>query len=101
MTTVLASEAFADANLLEVGDSISAVINGRLKKLRIVGIVLSPEYIYEIKPGDILPDNKHFGVLWMNHEALSTAYNLEGAFNDVTISLHARGIIGRSSVPAR
>ncbi|QEG33485.1 ABC transporter permease [Bythopirellula goksoeyrii] len=84
---ILASEAFADANLLEVGDSISAVINGRLKKLRIVGIVLSPEYIYEIKPGDILPDNKHFGVLWMNHEALSTAYNLEGAFNDVTISL--------------
>ena len=70
-----------------MGDSISAVINGRLKKLRIVGIVLSPEYIYEIKPGDILPDNKHFGVLWMNHEAISTAYNLEGAFNDVTLSL--------------
>ncbi len=84
---ILASEAFAEANHLEVGDFISAVINGRLKELRIVGIVLSPEYIYEIKPGDILPDNKHFGVLWMNHEALSTAYNLEGAFNDIAISL--------------
>jgi len=84
---VLASEAFTTANDLHVGDSLLAVINGRQKRLRIVGIVLSPEYIYEIKPGDILPDNRHFGVLWMNHEAISIAYNLEGAFNDVAISL--------------
>ena len=84
---ILASEAFALANDLHVGDQIWAVINGRKKKLRIVGIALSPEYIYEIKPGDILPDNKHFGVFWMNHEALSMAYNLEGAFNDVVLSL--------------
>lgn len=84
---VIASEAFADANHLEIGDFIFAVINGRQKKLRIVGIGLSPEYIYEIKPGDMLPDNEHFGVFWMNHEALSIAYNLEGAFNDVAVSL--------------
>jgi putative ABC transport system permease protein len=84
---VIASEAFVDANNLDVGDSILAVINGRQKKLRIVGVGLSPEYIYEIKPGDMLPDNEHFGVFWMNHEALSIAYNLEGAFNDVAISL--------------
>ena len=84
---VLASEAFAVANDLHVGDSILAIINGRQKRLQIVGIALSPEYIYEIKPGDMLPDNKHFGVFWMNHEALSVAYNLEGAFNDVTLSL--------------
>ncbi len=84
---VLASEAFTLANDLHLGDSILAVINGRQNRLEIVGIVLSPEYIYEIKPGDIMPDNKHFGVFWMNHEALSIAYNLEGAFNDVTLSL--------------
>jgi putative ABC transport system permease protein len=84
---VLASEAFVDANHLEVGDKVSAVINGRLKPLRIVGVVLSPEYIYEIKPGDMMPDSRHFGVLWMNEEALSTAYDLDGAFNDVSISL--------------
>lgn len=84
---VLASEAFAEANNLHVGDTILAVINGRQKRLRIVGIALSPEYIYEIKPGDMLPDNKHFGAFWMNHEALSIAYNLEGAFNDVSLSL--------------
>ena len=84
---VLVSEAFAKANRLHVGDRISAVIHGRQQPLRIVGVALSPEYIYEIKPGDILPDNKHFGALWMNHDALATAYNLEGAFNDVALSL--------------
>ncbi len=84
---VLASEAFTLANDLHVGDTISAVINGRQKKLRIVGIALSPEYIYEIKPGDLLPDNRHFGVFWMNHEALSMAYDLDGAFNDLAVSL--------------
>src|SRR4029079_18103050 len=57
---VLAGEAFAVANHLQVGDHLSAVINGRLKQLRIVGIALSPEYIYEIKPGDMVPDNRHF-----------------------------------------
>ncbi|MCG8451064.1 MAG: ABC transporter permease [Pirellulales bacterium] len=84
---VIASEAFTLANDLHVGDSIFAVINGRQKELRIVGIALSPEYVYEIKPGDLMPDNRHFGVFWMNHEALAMAYDSEGAFNDLTLSL--------------
>lgn len=63
------------------------MINGRWKRLRIVGIVLSPEYVYEIKPGDVVPDNRHFGVFWMNEEAVATAYDLDGAFNDVTFQL--------------
>jgi putative ABC transport system permease protein len=84
---VLASEAFVTANKMEVGDHFSAVINGRMKRLRIVGVVLSPEYIYEIKPGDMLPDNLHFGVFWMNEEALSMAYDMDGAFNDVSVKL--------------
>jgi putative ABC transport system permease protein len=83
----LASEAFVNANQMEVGDSFSAVINGRMKELRIVGVVLSPEYVYEIKPGDMVPDNRHFGVFWMNEEALSLAYDMDGAFNDLSIKL--------------
>jgi len=84
---VLASEAFLNANKLDVGDSIVAIINGRRKELRIVGVAFSPEYVFQIKPGDMLPDPEHFGILWMEHEALSTAYDMDGAFNDVTISL--------------
>jgi putative ABC transport system permease protein len=84
---VLASEAFLKANGLDVGDSIVAIINGRRKKLRVVGVAFSPEYVFQIKPGDMLPDPEHFGILWMEHEALSTAYDMEGAFNDISISL--------------
>lgn len=84
---VLASEAFLEANHLDLGDTIVAIINGRRKELRVVGVAFSPEYVFQIKPGDMLPDPRHFGILWMEHEALSTAYDMDGAFNDVAISL--------------
>lgn len=87
---ILISGAFADANNLRPGDTLNAIINGRWKKLRIVGIALSPEYVYEIRGGDIFPDNKHFGVLWMNRKAVESAFQMEGAFNDVTLMLAPR-----------
>lgn len=52
---VIISGAFAEANGFVPGDQIEANINGRKRKLTIVGIALSPEYIYEIRPGDIFP----------------------------------------------
>jgi putative ABC transport system permease protein len=89
---VLASEAFADANHLEVGERIGAVINGRWESLRIVGVALSPEYVYEIRGAEIFPDNKRFGVFWMSREGLGPAFNMEGAFNDVALSLEPGAI---------
>ena len=37
---ILASEGFVIANKLEIGDQVRAVINGRLRKLTIVGVAL-------------------------------------------------------------
>jgi putative ABC transport system permease protein len=85
---VIASAAFVQANQLHVGDSISGVLNGRWKKLVIVGIALSPEYVYEVRSGaEFAPDNRRFGVLWMAHEALASSFNMEGAFNNVCVTL--------------
>jgi putative ABC transport system permease protein len=84
---VLVSEAFASANHLEIGSSIAAVINGRWERLRIVGVALSPEYVYEIRGAEVFPDNRRFGVLWMSREALGPLFNMEGGFNDVTLTL--------------
>jgi putative ABC transport system permease protein len=84
---VLVSEAFADAHGLRPGDRLGATINGRRRDLRIVGVVLSPEFIYSISPGVIIPDDRRFGVLWMGRQALAAAFDLEGAFNDVSLSL--------------
>jgi len=83
---VIVSEAFTGANGLTVGDSIGAVINGRWRHLRIVGIALSPEYVYEVSGGAaIFPDNRRFGVMWMSRAALAAAYDMEGAFNDLSV----------------
>jgi len=84
---ILASEAFAEANQFDPGDQIGAVINGRLKELTIVGIALSPEFIFQIQAGGIFPDNRRFGVLWINSAELSAAFDMEGAFNDVALQL--------------
>jgi putative ABC transport system permease protein len=84
---VLANEAFAEAHGLHPGDRLVAIINGRRQDLRIVGVVLSPEYIYQIRPGDMLPDAKRFGVLWMNEADLAAAFDMDGAFNDLTLRL--------------
>lgn len=84
---VLASEGFVKAHKLNLNDEIAAVINGKKKKLRIVGVALSPEYVYQIKYGQLVPDDKRFGILWMGREALEAAYDMKGAFNDVMIDL--------------
>jgi putative ABC transport system permease protein len=84
---VLVSEAFANENNLQLGDTLGAIINGRWQQLRLVGFALSPEYVYEIRPGDFFPDNQSFGIFWMGREALGNAFNLDGAFNDVALSL--------------
>ncbi len=83
----LVSDAFAQAHRLNPGDHVLAIINGRRKRLRIVGIALSPEYVLQIRTGDFVPDDRRFGVFWMGYEELASAFNMEGAFNDVSLAL--------------
>jgi putative ABC transport system permease protein len=89
---VLVSEAFATARGLRPGDRLAAVINGRREELRVTGVALSPEYVYEIRPGAMFPDNRRFGVMWMERRALAAAAGLEGAFNDACLALDAGAV---------
>lgn len=84
---VVVGEAFANANKLQPGDSFAAVINGRRDTLFITGIGLSPEFVFEARAGETLPDNKRFGVIWMNYRAVAVAYDMDGAFNDICVDL--------------
>lgn len=84
---IVLSEEFVHAHKLQPSDKISATINGRRKLLTIVGIALSPEYIYQIAPGAMFPDPLRYGVLWIARRPLATAYDMEGAFNNVTLTL--------------
>ncbi len=82
---VLASEVFTEANAMRPGDSVVAIINGRRRRLTIVGVALSPEYVFSIRPGEIIPDNRRFALLWMERRALASAFDMEGGFNDVSL----------------
>ena len=81
------SEAFAQAHRFRPGSTFGAVINGRWKTLTVTGIALSPEFVLQVRPGAISPDFKRYGILWMGRKALGTAYDMEGAFNDLVLTL--------------
>lgn len=86
---VLVNDTFAEAHTLAPGDRLAATINGKRKLLRVVGVALSPEYVYQLPPGGAFPDYLRYGVLWMGRQHLAAAYDLEGAFNDVALTLSA------------
>ena len=65
VSEVLVNESFAEAHGMKPGDFLSAIINGRKQRLQVVGIALSPEFIYPIREGDLVPDNRRYGILWM------------------------------------
>jgi len=84
---VLASEKFAEAARIGLGDGINALLYGKRQHLRVVGTALSPEYIYAIGPGQIFPDNRRFGVLWMGEEHLAAALDLTDGFNEALVQI--------------
>ena len=83
---VAVMETFAKAHGFRPGDRFDAIMNGRKQTLSIVGIVLSPEYIYALGPGDMVPDPGRYGVFYMSEKALSGLFDLDGAFNSVSVT---------------
>jgi putative ABC transport system permease protein len=81
------NEAFAKAARLSPGDRFTALIYGKEVDLRLVGTVLSPEYVYAVAPGQIFPDNRRYGVVWMNREPLAGMLDLRESFNEALVRL--------------
>lgn len=79
-------ESFAKAHRLTEGSTFGAVMNGRKQMLTVTGIVLSPEYIYTIGPGDMMPDPRRFGVFYMSRPALEGIFDMDGAFNSIALT---------------
>ncbi len=96
---VLVGEAFANANRLKPGDSIAILLNGRRLNFRIAGIVLSPEFVFESRPGSALPDNRSYGIFWMPYSELAAAFDMDGAFNFLALTI-SPGAVERSVTAA-
>ncbi|MDX1693957.1 MAG: FtsX-like permease family protein [Ketobacteraceae bacterium] len=88
---VVISDAFAEQHRLQPQDRLTVVINGKRRTLTLVGIVLSPEHIYQIAPGSLVPDFKRYAVMWMPYTPLAKAFDMDGAFNNVVIRMQPGG----------
>jgi putative ABC transport system permease protein len=84
---VMVNEPFARAHGFVPGDRFSANLNGQKRELTITGTALSPEFIYTIGPGALMPDNEGYGILWMPERAAAAAFDMTGAFNSVSLNL--------------
>ena len=84
---VVVNEGFAQAHGFVPGDAFAATLAGRKYHLRIAGVALSPEFVYATGPGDLMPDNRRFGIVWMGKDALAAILDLDGAFSSVALTL--------------
>jgi len=89
------SDGFAKAHGFSEGSSFRVLINGKKRTLRVTGVALSPEFIYALGPGELMPDERRFGILWMPERTLAAAYDLDGAFSNVVVKL----LPGASAAP--
>ncbi|MBT8480022.1 MAG: FtsX-like permease family protein [Myxococcales bacterium] len=84
---VLIYEPFAREHELRPGSTVPAILNGKLHELIVVGLALSPEYVFAIEPGGITSNDERFAPMWMSGTSVAAAFQMEGAFNDVAIRL--------------
>ncbi len=91
---VAINESFAKAHGFKIGSRFEANLNGIKRRLTVTAIVLSAEFIYALGPGDMMPDDRRFGIVWMREPALAGPYKLEGAFNNVTLRLLKNAVAG-------
>ncbi len=85
--TAAINEAFAEANAVKLGTDVPVVLNGRVQSFRVSAVALSPEYVYAVKPGVPIPDDRFYAVLWVDRNAAEAAFDMKGAFNDAIVSL--------------
>ena len=80
------SDRFAAARNLKPGDVVHAIFNGRLERVHLVGTAVSPEYVFASQGG--APDDTSFGIWWIDGQRMTEAFDMQGAFNQVSLRLH-------------
>lgn len=84
---ILVNVGFAETWSVAPGDPIDVILNGRLQTFHVAGIAHSPEFVYASRSGNPLPDDRTFVVLWAGEDAVAAAFDMEGAFNNLAVSL--------------
>ena len=84
---VIINAAYAHARVVRPGDTIDVILNGRLEAFRVVGVALSPEFVFATRSALPLPDDRNFVILWASQDAVAAAFDMQGAFNDLVMTL--------------
>lgn len=82
----LLEEAFFAANGLELGDDLRVIVNGKEIKLKIMGTVKSPEYIYQLRDSsELFPNPLKFGIAYMKESYGKLLFNFKGSINEASV----------------
>jgi putative ABC transport system permease protein len=84
---VAVTDRFAKANNYVPGDRFAVIADGRRLDLTITGTVRSPEFIYTLPPGGLMPDDAGYAIIWMPERLAAGVFGLSGAFNDLAVKL--------------
>jgi putative ABC transport system permease protein len=84
---VVVHEGFAQAHRLEPGSFLAVLIEGRQERFRVVGVGISPEYVIAVAPAVPLPDDRHYGVVWVPLDAMERLARMKDSFNQVSVRL--------------
>jgi putative ABC transport system permease protein len=91
---VILSEQFADANNLFVGDNLKVTADGKKHTLKIIGLGLSPEYVYIIRNiQELVPAPERFGILWVTDDFAESALNMEAESNSIIGSVESEDML--------
>ena len=92
---------FADANNLKIGDNITLEYGTIKITKEIKGIGYSPDYVYEIQEGSLVPDFKQVGYAYISYKAFPTQvpYNtlLIDAENTPNLENNIKNTIGENN----
>ncbi len=81
---VILNDAFAREHDLLPGDRLELILNRKREQFIIVGTAISPEYVYMVRgEGDLVPDPKHFCVLYVPERYAREVLDYKDAFNQL------------------
>ena len=80
---VIVSEVSAEARQLTLGREVELTLDGRVQRVTVAGIAISPEYVFQIREGDGIPDNSRYAIVWMRLDGLEKLSQRQGIVNQV------------------
>lgn len=95
------SSAFYRKHALQAGDDLSVILLGQEQRVKVVGGVQSPEFVYVLAPGGgLAPDPLRTAVLFMPLRQLQQAGELENSYN-LIMGRFAQEVRGRPELEAQ